>query len=118
MIAPFRVDDREISPDSHVIEVSGDVDLFTAPEFKERVIQVIEQGKTHLVIDLTNVSFIDSTALGVLVGALKRVRPDGGSIAVVAPDERIRGLFEMMGLDAAFAIHGTRADAVRAIPRS
>jgi anti-sigma B factor antagonist len=104
MDAPFEIRDRELGPDEHLIELCGQVDLYTAPEFKERLIRVIEQGTKHIVVDLSAVSFMDSTALGVLVGGLKRLRPAGGSISVVSADEHVRRLFEMAGLDRTFAI--------------
>jgi anti-sigma B factor antagonist len=105
--APFEMTDRPLGEDSHVLELIGQVDLYTAPAFKERMAQLIEKGNMRIVVDLTRVSFMDSTALGVLVGGLKRLRPAGGSIAVVCADEQVIRLFELTGLDHTFDIHET-----------
>ena len=74
----FQINDESIDGDTHVIELGGEVDLYTAPEFKERLVQVIEDGKKHLVVDLSKATFIDSTTLGVLVGGVKRLRRRAG----------------------------------------
>ena len=65
--------------DVWVIAFTGEVDLYTAPEFKEQLLDVIAQGATHVVVDLTDTTFIDSTTLGVLVGGVKRLRRMTGS---------------------------------------
>ena len=111
----FHIEDQEIDPETHVIELGGEVDLYTAPEFKERMVQVIEQGKKQVVVDLTNATFIDSTTLGVLVGGVKRLRPAGGSLTIVCADQNICKIFEITGLDRVFPIHGTREEALAAL---
>ena len=114
----FHIQDEEIDADTHVIELGGEVDLYTAPEFKERLVQVIEDGKKHLVVDLSKATFIDSTTLGVLVGGVKRLRPTGGSLALVCTDQNITKIFEITGLDRVFTIHATRDEAVGALSSS
>jgi len=111
----FQIDDQEIDATTHVIELGGEVDLYTAPEFKERMVKVIEDGKTRLVVDLSGATFIDSTTLGVLVGGVKRLRPSGGSLALVCNNPNIQKIFEITGLDRVFTIHETRADALSAV---
>ncbi len=111
----FHINDEEIDAETHVIELGGEVDLYTAPEFKERLVQVIEDGKKQLVVDLSKATFIDSTTLGVLVGGVKRLRPSGGSLALVCTDQNITKIFEITGLDRVFPIHGTREDALAGI---
>ena len=98
-----------------VIALAGEVDLYTAPEFKQELVRVIEEGATDIVIDLTDTSFIDSTTLGVLVSGLKRVRPSGGSLALVVADRNIRKIFEITGLDRVFGLHEQRDDALAAL---
>jgi anti-sigma B factor antagonist len=114
MDATLDVRDYALGADTHVLEARGQIDLYTAPEFKSRLIQLIEDGKKHILVDFSNVRFMDSTALGVLVGALKRLRPAGGSIAIVTADDDVRRLFELLGLDHAFAIHPTAEEALSA----
>jgi len=108
----FQISDTAVNNDTHVIELGGEIDLYTAPEFKERMVQVIEEGKTHLVVDLSKATFIDSTTLGVLVGGVKRLRPAGGSLTLVCADPNICKIFEITGLDRVFSIHDTRDDAL------
>ena len=111
----FHINDGEIDDQTHVIELGGEVDLYTAPEFKERLVQVIEDGKKQLVVDLSKATFIDSTTLGVLVGGVKRLRPSGGSLALVCTDQNISKIFEITGLDRVFPIHGSRDEALQGV---
>ena len=111
----FQISDTAIDDDTHVIELGGEVDLYTAPEFKERMVQVIEDGKKHIVVDLSKATFIDSTTLGVLVGGVKRLRPAGGSLTLVCTDPNICKIFEITGLDRVFPIHATRDEALAAL---
>ncbi|MEX1141841.1 MAG: STAS domain-containing protein [Thermoleophilaceae bacterium] len=111
----FHIKDEEIDSETHVIELGGEIDLYTAPEFKERMVQLIDDGKRRLVVDLSDATFIDSTTLGVLVGGVKRLRPAGGSLALVCTDENITKIFEITGLDRVFPIHSTRDEALGAV---
>jgi anti-sigma B factor antagonist len=101
----FQISDQEVDADTHVIELGGEIDLYTAPEFKQRMAEIIDEGKTRVVVDLSQATFIDSTTLGVLVGGVKRLRPAGGSLALVCTDENITKIFEITGLDRVFPIH-------------
>lgn len=111
----FNIQDEEIDSETHVIELGGEVDLYTAPEFKERLVELIETGKTKIVVDLSEATFIDSTTLGVLVGGVKRLRPAGGSLALVCSDQNITKIFEITGLDRVFPIHETRDQALSSV---
>jgi len=111
----FQISDQEIDSETHLIELGGEVDLYTAPEFKERMVQVIEDGKKRVVVDLSEATFIDSTTLGVLVGGVKRLRPTGGSLALVCTDQNIQKIFEITGLDRVFPIHETREAALASV---
>ena len=114
----FHIEDEAIDDATHVIELGGEVDLYTAPEFKERMVELIESGKKQIVVDLSKATFIDSTTLGVLVGGVKRLRPTGGSLALVCTDDNITKIFEITGLDRVFPIHSSRDDALgRSSPR-
>ena len=111
----FHIHDEEVDAETHVIELGGEVDLYTAPEFKERMVQVIDGGKKQVVVDLSKATFIDSTTLGVLVGGVKRLRPVGGSLALVCSDQNILKIFEITGLDRVFPIHGSREEALTGV---
>ncbi len=108
----FHIQDSEIDADTHVIELGGEVDLYTAPEFKERMVELIDAGKKQIVVDLSGATFIDSTTLGVLVGGVKRLRPSGGALALVCTDQNIAKIFEITGLDRVFPIHASRDEAL------
>ncbi len=111
----FQISDQEIDATTHLIELGGEVDLYTAPEFKERMVQVIEAGKKQVVVDLSEATFIDSTTLGVLVGGVKRLRTAGGSLALVCRNQNISKIFEITGLDRVFAIHESREAALASL---
>jgi anti-sigma B factor antagonist len=87
-----------------VIAVSGEIDVATAPQLRECLHGVIARGEPRIVLDLLGVTFLDSTALGVLVGALKRCRELGGELHVVVADPRIVKIFEITGLTSVFTI--------------
>ena len=108
----FQIQDQEIDGETHVIELGGEVDLYTAPEFKERMVQLIEQGKKQVIVDLSQATFIDSTTLGVLVGGVKRLRTNEGQLSLVCSDRNITKIFEITGLDRVFTIYPTRVEAV------
>jgi anti-sigma B factor antagonist len=90
-----------------VIEIGGEIDVYTAPRLRETIVNAVEAGQNRLIIDVQQVQFLDSTGLGVLVGALKRVRADGGSLDIVCTQERILKIFEITGLDKVFGLHGS-----------
>jgi len=108
----FKISDEEIDDQTHVISLGGEIDLYTAPEFKERMVELIEAGKKNIVVDLSEATFIDSTTLGVLVGGVKRLRPSGGGLALVCTDQNISKIFEITGLDRVFSIQDSREDAL------
>jgi anti-sigma B factor antagonist len=95
-----------------VIALTGEVDLYTAPEFKQQLLEAIAQGARHVIVDLTGTTFIDSTTLGVLVGGVKRLRPDGGQLSIVCSDRNITKIFEITGLNRVFPIHASRSEAL------
>lgn len=95
---------RTVEP-FEVIEVGGEVDVYTAPRLREAIVSAVEAGHTRLIIDVQKVDFLDSTGLGVLVGALKRVRADSGSLDIICTQERLLKIFEITGLDKVFGLH-------------
>jgi anti-sigma B factor antagonist len=91
--------------DHTVLEVGGEVDVYTAPRLRERLIELVEGGARHVVVDLGRVEFLDSTGLGVLVGALKRLRASGGTFGLVCSKEPLLKIFRITALDQVFPIH-------------
>lgn len=97
-----------------VVTASGEIDVATAPELRDRLTDLIEAGTTRVVVDMEEVDFIDSTGLGVLVGGLKRVRAHEGSLRLVCTQERILKIFRITGLTKVFPIHTSVEEAVAA----
>ena len=108
----FDINTEQLAPDAYVISLTGEVDLYTAPEFKQQLLDVIGQGARAVVVDFSNTTFIDSTTLGVLVGGVKRLRTNDGELSLVCSDRNITKIFEITGLDRVFTIHATREEAV------
>ena len=96
------------------IAVHGQADLHTAPQLREAMTNAIDGGATSLIVDLSDATFVDSMTLGVLLGAVKRLRPHGGKVAVVCVSPHIRRIFEITLLDRVFSLHDTLDDAQQA----
>ena len=114
----FDIKTEQLSDDSYVISLAGEVDLYTAPEFKQQLLEVIGQGGKEVVVDFSNTTFIDSTTLGVLVGGVKRLRSNDGQLSLVCSDRNITKIFEITGLDRVFTIYPTRDEAVASVSAS
>jgi anti-sigma B factor antagonist len=100
--------------DRTIVEVGGEIDVYTAPKLREQLVELVNDGSYHLVVDMEGVDFLDSTGLGVLVGGLKRVRAHEGSLRLVCNQERILKIFRITGLTKVFPIHGSVDEAVSA----
>ncbi|HEU5279775.1 MAG TPA: STAS domain-containing protein [Gaiellaceae bacterium] len=108
----FDIKTEQLGDDAFVISLAGEVDLYTAPEFKQQLLEVIGQGGKQVVVDFSNTTFIDSTTLGVLVGGVKRLRTNEGQLSLVCSDRNITKIFEITGLDRVFTIYPTRDEAL------
>ncbi|GAB7040866.1 MULTISPECIES: STAS domain-containing protein [Catenuloplanes] len=97
-----------------VLEVGGEVDVYTAPRLRERLVELIDGGVRGVIVDLGGVEFLDSTGLGVLVGALKRLRPIGGTFGLVCAKEPLLKIFRITALDQVFPIYPSVDAAVQA----
>jgi anti-sigma B factor antagonist len=93
--------------DHTVLVVGGEVDVYTAPRLRERLVEVVEQGVRHVVVDLSRVEFLDSTGLGVLIVARRRLLPIGGTLRLVCSHERLLKIFRITALDRVFALFDT-----------
>ena len=113
----FDIKTEQLSDEQYVISLAGEVDLYTAPEFKQQLLEVIGQGGKEVVVDFSDTTFIDSTTLGVLVGGVKRLRTNDGQLTLVCSDRNITKIFEITGLDRVFSIYASRDEAVAAIDK-
>jgi anti-sigma B factor antagonist len=100
--------------DTSVLAVRGEVDVYTAPRLREKLVELVSQGKHNVTVDLEAVDFLDSTGLGVLVGGLKRLRSHDGDLSLVCTQHRILKVFEITGLTKVFTIHASVDEAVGA----
>lgn len=112
MAIEFEISDRAIDARTHVVAVGGEVDLFTAPELKQRLSAAIEAGSERVIVDLTATVFIDSSSLGVLIGANRRLKERGGTLVVVCDNDAIVKTFRITGLDGVFSLVPSLADAL------
>lgn len=112
MAMDLNLRDYAAAADTTIIEVSGEIDVYTAPRLRERIISLVDAGHYRLVVDMERVEFLDSTGLGVLVGGLKRVRAHEGGIDLVCTQGRILRIFRITGLSKVFDIFDSVPDAV------
>jgi anti-sigma B factor antagonist len=100
-------------PDEHtcLISVQGDLDLSSAPQLKWMMLDALEEARNRLVLDLSLATFMDSTALGVLIG-VNRSLPAGSKLAIAGARHNVLNIFELSGLDAAFAMFATLEEAL------
>ena len=94
-----------------VVDVKGEIDVYTAPKLREKLIELVSEGSYDVVVNLEGVDFLDSTGLGVLVGALKRVKAHEGSLSLVCTQDKILKIFKITGLTKVFTIHSSEAEA-------
>jgi anti-sigma B factor antagonist len=112
MAIAFEIEDWQARDGVHVVAVKGEIDLFTAPEFKQRMGKPIEAGVLRLVVDLSATTFIDSSSLGVLIGAHRRLKQRDGNLVVVCDNETIVKTFKITGLDGVFTLVPSLDDAL------
>jgi anti-sigma B factor antagonist len=96
-----------------VIAVTGEIDLATSPDLRDRLMAQEADGVSAIVVDLTGVSFLDSTGLGVLVGAYRRQEEAGGTLKLVVTEPRILKVLEITDLTSVFPVFASVDDAVR-----
>ena len=94
-----------------VVDVKGEIDVYTAPKLREKLIELVSEGSYDVVVNLEGVDFLDSTGLGVLVGALKRVKAHDGSLSLVCTQDKILKIFKITGLTKVFPINSSVEEA-------
>ena len=112
MSRDFAITDRKAGRDAHVVAVRGEIDLFTVPEFKDRISEPIDAGRSTVIVDLSATTFIDSSSLGALIGAHRRLKLRGGSLVVVCDNDPIVKTFRITGLDGVFTLVRSLDDAL------
>lgn len=114
-VLEFSVNVAELDGDAFVVSAAGEADMYTAPRLEQALEGVLALGGTSVVLDLAEVTFIDSTVLGVLLRYRGRLERLGGSLVIVSEDRRILRTFEITGLDRLFSIERRLADGIAAV---
>ena len=96
-----------------VVTVGGELDVYTATRLRDTITELLAAGVYDVIIDMLDVEFLDSSGLGVLVGALKKVRAHDGSLQLICNQNRVLKIFRITGLAEVFLIHES-ADAALA----
>jgi anti-sigma B factor antagonist len=97
-----------------VLAVAGEIDVFTAPLFKQAVVNLVAEGHRHLFLDMREVSFMDSSGFGALLGATKRLRPEGGSLNLIGCSKTIQRMLHLTRLDTILGVYETEQEALAA----
>jgi anti-sigma B factor antagonist len=111
MASDFSAWDEQVDDTTHVVSVRGEIDIFTAPEFKERIGGAIDAGRDLVVVDLNATTFIDSSSLGVLISAHRRLSGRDGRLVIACEVKTVLNTFKITGLDGVLEIVPTRDDA-------
>ena len=107
---------EDAGEDLAILVVGGEVDFEVSPQLKARMMKTIKAGRRRLVLDLSDVTFIDSTAIGVIAGAVEKLdEAGGGSLAIVCTHEKVMQIFEITGLDSVITVHPSREEALAAL---
>ena len=114
-ILDFRVRTAQLSPESYVVSIEGELDLHTAPELEQALGTILARGGRSVVVDLAGLEFIDSAALAALLRALPRFRARGGRFLLVTEDRRVLRTLEITGLDRTFDIEPRLGTAVEQV---
>ncbi len=112
VVPHFDVSDESSGDGAHVISVRGEIHVTTAPRFAEHLNAAIESGQTAIVLDMTDVEFIDSTGLSVLLNGLRLVGQRRGKLALVCTNPTVLRLFQITGLEGTFDMFDDRAEAI------
>lgn len=107
-----RIDSARIGRGVHVVALGGEIDLHTAPRLDEALFSAIDEGAHRVLVDLAATTFVDSTVLGILLRAHRRLDDAGGRLVVVSNDPRILRTFELTGLDRTLAVEPTLTETV------
>jgi anti-sigma B factor antagonist len=115
MAVDFSAWDEQVDDTTHLVAVRGEIDLFTAPEFKERINGAIDAGRDAVVVDLMATTFIDSSSLGVLISAHRRLTGRDGRLVIACDVAAVLNTFKITGLDSVLEITKDRDAALAAL---
>jgi anti-sigma B factor antagonist len=110
----LTVTPRPLNEGTQALDLEGEVDVYTAPVLRQAIVEQVDGGTKHLVINLEKVEYLDSTGLGILIGGVKRLKEQGGSLRLAGPSARITRIFDITGLNKIFDVYPTEQDALAA----
>jgi anti-sigma B factor antagonist len=113
--ARFRIGEEQVAAGVIVLTLHGDADFHVVPVLRQRLHTAIEGGRFAVVLDLSDVAFVDSTTLGVMLGARKQARARGGDLRLVVPQTDVRRILELTQLDRVLTIDPSRDAALAAL---
>ena len=100
-----------------ILDVKGEIDVYTAPQFKEAVNSILDAGQKHLLINMAGVTYMDSSGFGALLSATKRLKPKGGTVNLVKCNSAIDRILRITRLNTIFATFENLDEAVQAIQK-
>ncbi len=111
----FQIETQPLQTgDGVLVAVRGEIDFNRSPELHEALLELIQHKPRRLVLDLSGVSYIDSSGVGTLVDAQRRLSRAGGKVVLAGLQDRVRGVLEITGLDQFFTIAGSVQEALEA----
>jgi len=105
MTTPLKIGARTEGDAIAVLSLTGEVDVANAAQVRDAALKLVGDGAKRLIVDLTGTEYMDSTALGTLVGLLKRLKESGGEVIIAAAQPRVKRLFDITGLAQVFRIY-------------
>jgi anti-sigma B factor antagonist len=111
-LTEFGLLDESVDESTHVVSPRGEIDALTAPQLGRRLLRLVDDGKTGVVVDLSSVTFMDSTGIGVLLNALRALGSRQGKLVLVCPHERVLRPFQITGLTGLLQIFRSREEAL------
>jgi anti-sigma B factor antagonist len=108
----FRMITGAVDADTHVVELQGELDLATLPHVRAALDAALETGKRFVVLDLDDVVFVDSTTLGVMLAAHRRLEARGGRLVTVCSDPLVARVFEITRLTQRLSVMPSRREAL------
>jgi len=111
----LKVTPRAVDATTVALELEGEVDVYTVPLLRQEVMDQVDKGIKRVIVNLAAVEYIDSTGLGILIGGVKRLKEQSGTMVLVGPSPRLSRIFDITGLNKIFGIYGTEAEALTAL---
>lgn len=110
----LNISTRTVDANVHIVDPEGEVDMYTAPLLREALLDAFEGGAKQIIVNLRRVDYLDSTALGILVGGVKRMRENGGMLRLCEPQPRVVRLLHVTDLDTIIDVCPSEQEAVAA----